>query len=61
VWQAFVNEAYMGHTDEFNGPNQGLMLNPGDYNLKVSSRAGDTLLEQKIALQQDQVLTVKAK
>jgi hypothetical protein len=57
----FVNEAYMGHTDEFNGPNQGLMLNPGDYNLKVSSRAGDTLLEQKFALQQDQVLTVKAK
>ncbi len=40
----FVNEAYMGHADEFNGPNQGLMLNPGDYNLKVASRTGDTLI-----------------
>ena len=57
----FVNEAYMGHTDEFNGPNQGLMLNPGDYNLKISSRAGDTLLEQKITLRQGEVLTLKAK
>ena len=57
----FVNEAYMGHADEFNGPNQGLMLNPGDYSLEVSSRAGDTLLEQKITLRQNEVLSVKAK
>jgi hypothetical protein len=57
----FVNEAYMGHADEFDGPNQGLMLNPGDYNLKVASRTGDTLLEQRITLRQDEVLTVRAK
>ncbi len=57
----FVNEAYMGHADEFDGPNEGLMLNPGDYNLKVSSRAGDTLLEQKITIRQKDVLTVRAK
>ena len=56
-----VNETYMGHADEFNGPNQGLMLNPGDYNLKISSRAGGTLLEQKITLRQSEVLTVRAK
>jgi hypothetical protein len=42
----FVNGAYMGHADEFNGPNQGLLLNPGDYEVKVSSQAGNTLLEQ---------------
>ncbi len=57
----FINEAYMGHADEFDGPNQGLLLNPGEYNLRVSSRAGDTLLEQKITIRQNEVLTVRAK
>jgi hypothetical protein len=57
----YVNEAYMGHEDEFNGPNQGLLLNPGDYNVKVTSQAGSTLLERKVTIQQDKVSTVKAK
>ncbi len=57
----YVNEAYMGHEDEFNGPNQGLLLNPGDYNVKVTSQAGSTLLEQKVTIQQDQVHTLRAK
>ena len=57
----YVNEAYMGHEDEFNGPNQGLLLNPGDYNVKVTSQAGSTLLEQKVTIQQDKISTVKAK
>ncbi|MCC7176669.1 MAG: PEGA domain-containing protein [Bryobacterales bacterium] len=57
----YVNGAYMGHADEFNGPNQGLMLNPGDYDVKVTSRAGDTLLEQKIAIRQNEVVALKAK
>ena len=46
----------MGHADEFNGPNQGLLLNPGDYNVKVTSQAGSTLLEEKVTIQQDKVL-----
>jgi hypothetical protein len=57
----FVNGAYMGHADEFNGPGQGLLLNPGDYDVKVSSQAGDTLLEQKATIRQDEVLTLRAK
>ncbi len=57
----YVNEAYMGHEDEFNGPNQGLLLNPGDYNVKVTSQAGSTLLEQKVTIQQDKVLVLRAK
>ena len=57
----FVNGAYMGHADEFNGPGQGLLLNPGEYAVKVSSQAGNTLLEQKAAIRQNEVLTLKAK
>lgn len=57
----FVNGGYMGHADEFNGPGQGLLLNPGEYNVRVASQTGDTLLEQKVSLQQDKVQTLKAK
>ena len=57
----FVNEAYMGHADEFDGPNERLLLNPGDYNVKVTSQAGTTLLEQKVTIQQDKVLVLRAK
>jgi hypothetical protein len=57
----YVNDAYMGHTDEFNGPNQGLLLNPGDYNVKVTSQAGSTLLEQKVTIQQDKVSALSPK
>ena len=57
----YVNDAYMGHEDEFNGPNQGLLLNPGEYNVKVTSQAGSTLLEEKVTVQQDKVSTLKAK
>jgi len=57
----YVNGAYMGHADEFNGPNQGLLLNPGDYAVMVASQAGSTLLEEKVTLRQGQVLTLRAK
>jgi PEGA domain len=57
----FANGGYMGHTDEFNAPAQGLLLNPGDYEVKIVSQAGTTLLEQKITLQADHVEVLKAK
>lgn len=57
----YVNEGYMGHADEFSAPGQGLLLNPGDYNLKVTSQAGSTLLEQKITIRQNEVVRVQAK
>ena len=57
----YVNEGYMGHADEFSAPGQGLLLNPGEYNLKVASQAGNTLLEQKIAIRQNEVLKLNAK
>jgi hypothetical protein len=57
----YVNEAYMGHEDEFNGPNQGLLMTPGVYNVKVTSQTGSTLMEEKVTIQQDKVSTLKAK
>lgn len=49
----YVNEKFMGHVDEFNNFAQGLLLNPGEYNLKVVSPDGKTELEQKINIQEN--------
>jgi hypothetical protein len=57
----FVNGAYMGHADEFDGPNEALLLNPGDYSVRIISQAGSTLSEEKVNIQQDKTLTLKAK
>lgn len=57
----YMNDGYMGHADEFSAPGQGLLLNPGDYNLKVTSQAGTALLEQKITIRQNEVERVQAK
>jgi len=31
----YVNDKFMGHCGEFNNPVQGLLLNPGDYTVKI--------------------------
>lgn len=49
----YVNGAYVGHADEFNARRQGLLLNPGDYDVKITSVGGDTLLEQKVTIRAD--------
>ncbi len=46
----YVNDKFMGHVDEFNNFAQGLLLNPGDYTLKVVSPDGKQELEQKIKI-----------
>lgn len=45
-----MNDKFMGHVDEFNNFAQGLLLNPGDYTLKVVSPDGKQELEQKIKI-----------
>jgi PEGA domain len=32
----FVNESYVGHVDEFDGPGQALLLAPGKHKIKIS-------------------------
>lgn len=57
----YVNGMFVGHADEFNGAGQGLLLNPGDYDVKVASQAGDTLLEQKVTIRHNEVLALRAR
>jgi len=55
----FVNDQFMGHVDEFDNFAQGLLLNPGEYTLKVVSPAGKQELEQKIKIEVNKTTRVK--
>ena len=55
----FVNDKFMGHVDEFNNFAQGLLLNPGEYTLKVVSPEGKTELEQKIKIEENKTTHVR--
>lgn len=57
----YINEKYMGHEDEFNAFNQALLLNPGEYHLKIVSPAGTTLNDEKITIQANQLTHVRMK
>jgi hypothetical protein len=57
----YVNGAFVGHADEFNGPGQALLLNPGDYEVKIESQNGASLLEQKVSLKANEVQMLKAR
>jgi hypothetical protein len=54
----YVNDKFMGHVDEFNNFAQGLLLNPGEYTLKVVSPDGKQELEQKIKIDENKTTRV---
>ncbi len=51
----YINGEFMGHADEFDASRQGLLLNPGDYDLKVTSPTGATLLQKKITIKENAI------
>lgn len=56
----YIYGKYMGHTDEFNGGTQRLLLAPGEYDLKIVSPTGK-VHEQKIQIEANQTVTVDLK
>jgi PEGA domain len=54
----YVNDKYMGHADEFNNFAQGLLLNPGDYSVKIVPSSGAPI-EQKVKIEADKTVVVK--
>lgn len=57
----YINEGYMGHQDEFNAFTQGLLLNPGEYHLKIVSPAGATLNDERITIEANRVTHVRVR
>jgi len=56
----FVEGKFMGHSGEFNNPVQGLLLNPGEYTVKVVPVSGPEH-EEKIKIDADKVTIIKMK
>lgn len=55
----FVNDSFMGHADEFDFGRQGLLLNPGTYDVKVTTVDGMTLTEQKVTIREKVTETLR--
>lgn len=54
----YVNERFMGHVDEFSNSSQGLLLNPGDYAVKIVPVGGGGR-EEKVKIEADKVSIVR--
>jgi hypothetical protein len=55
----YVNDRYMGHVDEFSNFAQGLLLNPGTYEVRVVPASGGAPLTKTITVEADKVVVVK--
>jgi hypothetical protein len=55
----FVNGRFMGHVDEFSNSGQGLLLNPGEYTVKIVSPASGQEHEEKVKIDADKTTIVK--
>jgi hypothetical protein len=57
----YVNNQFMGHVDEFSNFAQGLLLNPGEYIVKIAPTSGGQPYEEKVTIKENQAVTVRAK
>ncbi|HYM05620.1 MAG TPA: PEGA domain-containing protein [Terriglobales bacterium] len=54
----YVNDRFMGHVGEFNNPFQGLLLNPGEYTVKIVPATGQPIT-QTVKVEADKTVLVK--
>lgn len=54
----YVNEKFMGHVDEFSNPAQGLLLNPGEYGVKVVPASGPPIT-RSVRIEANKTIIVK--
>jgi len=54
----YVNDKYMGHADEFSNFAQGLLLNPGEYTVKIVPATGAPV-SQTVKIEADKTVIVK--
>lgn len=56
----YLNDKYMGHIDEFSNAAQGLLINPGEYQLRIASAEGGQDHVEKITIKENQTTLIKA-
>lgn len=54
----YVNDKFMGHADEFSNSAQGLLLNPGEYTVKIVPASGAPVT-QTVKIEKDKTVLVK--
>jgi PEGA domain len=54
----YVNGQFMGHVDEFSNSSQGLLLNPGEYTVKIAPASGGQH-EEKVKIEANKVAVVR--
>jgi hypothetical protein len=54
----YVNDRFMGHADEFSNFAQGLLLNPGEYTVKIVPASGSPVT-QTVKIEADKTVIVK--
>ncbi len=54
----YVNDKYMGHADEFSNVAQGLLLNPGEYAVKIVPASGAPIA-RTVTIEADKTVVVK--
>ena len=55
----YVNGRYMGHVDEFSNFAQGLLLNPGTYEVKIVPTGGGTPVTKSVTIEENKTVLVK--
>ena len=56
----YINGKFMGHADEFSNSSQGLLLNPGEYTVKIAPLSGTDGKEEHIKIEADKVTIVQS-
>ncbi len=56
----YINDKFYGHADEFSNPEQGLLLPPGEYTVRIVPATGSPH-EEKVKVEADKIVVVKAK
>ncbi|MGA2269202.1 MAG: PEGA domain-containing protein [Bryobacteraceae bacterium] len=54
----FLNDKFYGHTGEFNGCGQGLMLPPGEYTVKIEPVSGGSPITKKVQIEAGKTVVV---
>jgi hypothetical protein len=54
----YINEKYFGHVDEFSNFAQGVLLNPGEYEVRIEPVAGGQAVVRKVSIKADQITLV---
>ncbi len=55
----YVNGKFMGHAGEFNNTMQGLLLNPGEYTVRLVPVDGAGGKEERVRIEADKVVVVR--